>query len=118
MPTPVGHALGGLAVAWVSVGYRSRRARSNVRTGRFTALTVGAAAAAVAPDLDILFHSHRSYTHSAGAMIVLGIGVWLTTRLTAHTTFRSPFSALWLSITIAAAYGSHVVLDWLGKDTA
>ena len=67
MPTPVGHALGGLTAAFLINAFARR-----------PALTVGllaaSAAVAVSPDLDILVGSHRTYTHSVGAVVVVGAG--------------------------------------------
>ena len=100
MPTPLGHALGGLTVAWLSP---ERRARW---------LPVACVAAAMAADLDILIHDHRSYTHSLGAVVVVGAIAWGIARR------KSRPAAAGLGVTIAAAYGTHLVLDWLGKDTA
>ena len=103
MPTPVGHALGGLATAWFS----------NRRPSKL--LLVLCVVAAVAADLDILIQSHRSYTHSVGAAVLVAIVVWGTARWLR----RPPHStAARVALTIAAAYSTHIVLDWLGKDTA
>jgi len=114
MPTPIGHALGGLTVAWLSPGRHSRT------------LVAACVGAAVAADLDILIHDHRSYTHSAGAVIVVGVMVWAIAQLPAFAKApsgeklrpTSSHSAAALGLTIAAAYATHIVLDWLGKDTA
>jgi len=100
MPTPIGHALGGLTVAWLSPGRHSRT------------LVAACVGAAVAADLDILIHDHRSYTHSVGAVIVVGVVAWGLARLKSRPT------AVGVGVTIAAAYATHIVLDWLGKDTA
>ena len=103
MPTPVGHALGGLATAWFS-----HRRPSKL-------LLVLCVVAAVAADLDILIQSHRSYTHSVGAAAMVAVVAWGTARWLrppSHST------ALRVALTIAAAYSTHIVLDWLGKDTA
>ena len=100
MPTPVGHALAGLATAWFS-----RRRPSRL-------LLAACVGAAVAPDLDILIHHHRTYTHSVGAVIVVGVVAWGIARK------KSPQAAAALAVTVAAAYGTHILLDWLGKDTA
>ena len=95
MPTPVGHALAGLTTAWLC---HSRR----VAEGPLIACVV----AAVAPDVDILFHSHRMYAHSIGAVLIVGLVAWLVVR-----NWGAAF-------TIAAAYGTHVLLDWLARDSA
>ena len=57
------------------------------------------------PDIDFLFHSHSTYTHSVGAVLIV-------TALAA-LTIRRPL----LVAACAATYGSHLLLDWLGRDT-
>src|SRR5262245_61707155 len=95
MPTPVGHALAGLATGWFfSVG----------RVGR--GLLLACVLVAMAPDIDILCGSHRTYTHSVGAAFVVGLVGWFL--------FRNLAAALIL----CAACGTHVLLDWLSRDTA
>ena len=105
MPTPVGHALAGLAIA----GIASRR--SALPASHIGAL-VGCA---LAPDLDLVLrfvdgaNHHRGPTHSVGAAILAGlIGAVLT-------RFRFDAPKAWL---ISAAWGSHVLLDYLGVDTS
>lgn len=63
------------------------------------------ALAALAPDLDLLTGSHRGPTHGLGSACVVGLVAYLATR-------RGAFAAA-----TAAAYGSHILLDWLGSDT-
>jgi membrane-bound metal-dependent hydrolase YbcI (DUF457 family) len=109
MPTPIGHALAGLATAWFSPCRRSKTV---------VALCV---AAAIAADLDILIHQHRTFTHSVGAVVIVAVIAWGIARFARTRTFAaSPAkeSGPALVLTIAAAYGTHIVLDWLGKDTA
>jgi membrane-bound metal-dependent hydrolase YbcI (DUF457 family) len=118
MPTPVGHALAGLATAWFSRSVAGTKVRPPPAFG--TKLAVACILAAVAPDVDILVHSHRTYTHSLGAVIVVGVVVWsiqlLTARLKPRATgYGGPLS---VALTVAAAYGTHILLDLLGKDTA
>jgi len=105
MPTPVGHALAGLALA----GLASRR--SALPASHIGAL-VGCA---LAPDFDLVLrfvdgaNHHRGPTHSVGAAILAGlIGAVLT-------RFRFDAPKAWL---ISAAWGSHVLLDYLGVDTS
>jgi membrane-bound metal-dependent hydrolase YbcI (DUF457 family) len=107
MPTPVGHALGGLAVAWFSASI-TRERPSN-------AFVVTCAIAAMAPDLDILVNSHRTYAHSIGAAAIVGAVAWFVRRRKCPPASTSPAFA---ALTIAAAYASHIVLDLLAKDTA
>ena len=58
------------------------------------------------PDVDFLTGFHSAYTHSLGAMLVVGV-------VTAILGFR-PY--LRMGAAVAAVYGSHVLLDWLGTD--
>jgi len=101
MPSPIGHALAGMAVGWVvadPVVPPRRRAVEPVIFG----------AVAVAPDLDLLVGLHRMYAHSIGATLV----VLLVARLTLGP-------GQWrLALAVAAAWGSHLLLDWLGNDTS
>ena len=102
MPSPVGHALGGLAAAF-AVDALARRPR-------LTLPLLGAAAAfAVSPDLDLLAGSHRTYTHSIGGVAMVALACWLVLRVR-HGT--SAGTAL-----LTAAYASHLPLDWFSKDT-
>jgi membrane-bound metal-dependent hydrolase YbcI (DUF457 family) len=55
--------------------------------------------------------SHRTYSHSLGAILAVGMVAWLIAR-------RRTSNAPNVAVAIAAAYGTHVFLDWLGKDTA
>jgi hypothetical protein len=98
------HALGGLAAAFV--------VDSAVRRPQLSpALLVAAAATAVAPDLDLLIGLHRAHTHSLAAVFVVGVTSWLVLRR--RVPYPMPAAAM-----LAAAYGSHLALDWMGKDTS
>src|SRR5262245_10980040 len=104
MPTPAGHAAAGLIVAWF--------AESTVRKPSFAGpLAIGCALAATIADIDILFGSHRTYTHSITAAAIAGIATWMI------LWRRTPLAAR-LGLAVAAAYASHPLLDWLGKDTS
>ena len=102
MPSPVGHALGGLAAAFV-VDALARRPRLTVP------LLGAAVALAVSPDLDLLAGTHRTYTHSIGGAAVVALACWLVLRAR-HGTGAG--TAL-----LTAAYASHLPLDWFSKDT-
>jgi membrane-bound metal-dependent hydrolase YbcI (DUF457 family) len=71
---------------------------------------LAAVAVAMAPDLDLLAGSHRTYTHSIGATAIVAVvcGVVLGRR---HAALSSVLS-------ISAAHSSHVLFDWLGKDSS
>lgn len=110
MPSPVGHALAGIAVGVLAVGPRAlirARAPAAARRPVDTALLaiLPLAVLGVLPDLDLLFGVHSMYTHSVGAvLLVLGLARVVTG------------GWLW-AVAAALAYGSHVLLDWLGNDT-
>ena len=98
MPSPVGHALGGIAAGWRAIPHDARR--RDAVPAAFALALLG-----VAPDLDLLIHRHRGPTHSLGAALIAGILVLIWTR-----------NVRW-GIACAAAWASHVLLDWLGTDT-
>lgn len=101
MPTPIGHALGGLAVGAAIVG----RAQPPWFGIRSSSLLWVWALCGVLPDVDFFVGGHRGVTHTLGAIALVGCGTALLAR-------RRP--ALWLAA--AASYGTHLLLDWLGAD--
>ena len=127
MPSPLGHALGAVAAGWlvggrVWNGYhatvflprpwpvtdalgQTRRAYDVDLTSRGLA-TVLYAAIGVAPDLDLFVGSHSTYTHSVGAVAIAFVAAWAVSK-------RPRVAAA-----IAAAWASHLLLDWLGSDTS
>ena len=143
MPSPVGHALAGVAAAWAADLLPGRRLW---RTGAPTApafssaflsagggaLTLVAAALGVAPDLDLFLAQHRAITHSVGAVaaifIVAGVVTGQVTGKVQSTKYKvqsklevqsETFSVdrvLRVAMICAAAYGSHLLLDWLAVD--
>jgi membrane-bound metal-dependent hydrolase YbcI (DUF457 family) len=71
------------------------------RVGVWVLAAFGAAA-----DLDLAVGDHRGVAHSLGAAVIVGVAVWILTRQ-------------WRWGTAAAlAWGSHVLLDWMGADTS
>ena len=123
MPSPIGHALGGVAAAWTADLVDGRRGERHRLLLLYMAL-------AAAPDLDLLVPgSHRMATHSLFAMLlVFIIAAAVTAQVTprrasrfggqAHLrTSRFGGQARWRTAAMcAAAYGSHLLLDWLGAD--
>ena len=112
MPSPVGHALAGVAVGYL-VGGGAAATRRGPRGGWSPARKLLAdrrvvvfGLLGVLPDIDFLFGVHSTYTHSVGAIVVVGL-LGGFTGLQAGVRVR---------VAAAAAYGSHVVLDWLGSD--
>jgi membrane-bound metal-dependent hydrolase YbcI (DUF457 family) len=109
MPSPVGHALAALAV------YAAASPRHAAWPDRRSlAVAVGAA---LAPDLDLLLrfvdgrNHHQAESHSIGAALLAGLAVGLLARLA-----RWP-RAGWLGALATLAWSSHLLLDYLGRDT-
>jgi len=95
MPSPIGHALGGIASGTLIS-----------RPAGWGHLAIFALAGALA-DVDFLLPiPHRGPTHSLGGTLLV-----LVTALAASSRAR-------FAVAVAAAYGSHVLLDWLGADSS
>jgi membrane-bound metal-dependent hydrolase YbcI (DUF457 family) len=96
MPSPLGHALGGAAVG--------------LMTGRFGPISwripVALGFVACLPDLDLIAGQHSGMTHSIGFAALAGIVTYLGSRSRRY------------ALAAAAAYGSHVLFDYFGLDTA
>jgi LexA-binding, inner membrane-associated putative hydrolase len=65
-------------------------------------------AVAIAPDLDLLFGTHSTYTHSIGAVLIVFA---LTMAVAGVRQWR-------IALGVAAAWASHILLDWVGSDTS
>ena len=104
MPTPIGHALAGVAVAGIGRGLAI--------PPRHVAIL---ALCAAAPDLDLalrLFdgvNHHRGASHSLAAALIVGFAAFLLRK----TGFDLPSAA-----SMGGAWASHVALDYLGLDTS
>jgi membrane-bound metal-dependent hydrolase YbcI (DUF457 family) len=116
MPSPIGHALAGIAVAWgadVVPGSRTSPARTRAMDWYHAAgggLTLACAILAAAPDLDLLFmRFHRTATHSL-------ISIAFVALISAIVAGRLHQPVLRVAAVCAAAWGSHIVLDWLSAD--
>jgi membrane-bound metal-dependent hydrolase YbcI (DUF457 family) len=96
MPSPLGHAVAAVAAGWAV----DRRPATR-------ATTIAFVAAGLVPDLDLLVGSHSTYTHSVGAVGLVFVACWAGTRFTDARRAAA----------LAAAWGSHLLLDWLGNDT-
>lgn len=106
MPSPVAHALAGIATGWIVNPAAAGDRREVVRRSLLFA------AAATAPDLDLLAGAHSGPTHGLGAAMIAGAVVWLCLRLA-----ESPQAARGAAAA-ALAYASHTLLDWLGTDSS
>jgi membrane-bound metal-dependent hydrolase YbcI (DUF457 family) len=117
MPSPLGHAFGGIAVAWLAdLVPRSRAHRPAWDRASFFAraggpFTLVCAGLAAAPDLDLSFVMHRTATHSVTAVALVTIVAAL---VTGQVTRRQ--AVLRIALICGAAYASHLLLDWLGID--
>ena len=104
MSSPVGHALAGYAVGALIAGPADEPGTHKLGTrGRILLFP----ALGCLPDIDFLFGSHSTYTHSIGAVMAVAVA--------AAVAFRLDWR---LVMACAAAYGSHLLLDWLGNDTS
>ena len=99
MPSPIGHGLAGVSVAWLATP----------RAGR--SLAIACALLAASPDIDVLFGSHRGPTHSLAAVVLVSAAAAM------FATARK-LPAARVAAACGLAYASHLVLDWLGKDSA
>jgi membrane-bound metal-dependent hydrolase YbcI (DUF457 family) len=115
MPSPIGHALAGVATAWAADLVPGDRAwRTVPGTGTWYrraggGLTILCATLAAAPDLDLAFTRHRTMTHSIVAALFVGLAAAAVAALVKRPVAR-------VALMCAAAYGSHLLLDWLGVD--
>ena len=104
MPSPLGHALAGVAAGWAVAGPVAPSPRNAVgglwRTG------LAFAVLGMLPDIDLLFGVHSGPTHGLGAAVIVGLAAGAATRRPR------------LALASTAAYASHTLLDWLGSDTS
>jgi inner membrane protein len=106
MPSPVGHALAGVAAGWMVQGTPPFRARTIwIREAAlFGSL-------AVLPDADLLVGAHSGPTHGVGAAILVGLVAFVFWRGTPGVRARG-------ALACTLAYGTHILLDWLGSDSS
>ena len=108
MPSPVGHALGGFALGWLAA--RSSRLPHPLLTA------AAFASLGVVPDFDVLVEgTHRLYTHSVAAVGFVAVLAVVSLRAAGPRGLTSREHTL-LALAAAAAYASHILLDWLGDD--
>ena len=106
-----------LCLAHATAGYLAYEALRPAGPHR-PALLAGAVLMANAPDLDFLpgiligepALYHRGVTHTVGALLVVSVAAWAVARI-----LRSR-SAWWWGLGAAAAYGSHLLVDWMTVD--
>jgi membrane-bound metal-dependent hydrolase YbcI (DUF457 family) len=105
MPSPVGHALAGYAVGTLIAGSKKPDVAGSGRPHVARRMLLFAALACL-PDIDFLFGTHATYTHSVGAILIVAAVLALVLR---------PWT---LVLAGTLAYASHPLLDWLGRDTS
>lgn len=110
MPSPVGHAIAGATIAWALAPHENSQPQR--RFPLVTPLTLLCVGLAVAPDLDLVVQGHRMATHSVLAVAVITI---LIVVVTGKVT-RSQAARRRIVLACAAAYASHIALDWLAVD--
>jgi membrane-bound metal-dependent hydrolase YbcI (DUF457 family) len=114
MPSPVGHVIAGAACGWMVSGaptgprWLDRAWREGALFGMLGAL----------PDIDLLSGRHSGPTHSLGAAVIVAVAALLLSVIAGNRERRSPGMPLSVfSLACFAAYGSHVLLDWLATDS-
>jgi membrane-bound metal-dependent hydrolase YbcI (DUF457 family) len=107
MPSPLGHAIAGVAAGWLVAG-----APRTLRQPKYVKEAALFAALGTLPDVDLLVGMHSGPTHSVGAAALIGAAFFAAV---ARRSFprRGRFALACL-----AAYASHILLDWLGTDTS
>ena len=80
MPSPVGHALGGIAAGWL---VQSRPSSCDGAQRQLTR-TLGFAGLGMAADLDLLVGLHRGPTHSLAAALLVSLLAWVILRRPPH----------------------------------
>lgn len=112
MPSPIGHAIAGIAVGLAcdpEVPQTPRAANASPWPWRFVFLC---ALVAILPDFDLALPKgmHRSFTHSfTAAVFVSSIAVLMTGEVTAKLRRQ-------IGLMVLAAYLTHLLMDYLGVD--
>src|SRR5262245_23013072 len=116
MPSPAGHVLAGVAAAWAvdlipgNRAWRTAPASTAWYWRAGNGLTATCAVLAAAPDLDLMVDRfHRSITHSLAAVAAVGV-------IAAFMAVRAGRPAARVGAMCAAAWATHLLLDWLGVD--
>jgi membrane-bound metal-dependent hydrolase YbcI (DUF457 family) len=112
MPSPLGHALSGLAVAWSVEALTFDRTdvpRSQSSIAQWKEIALVAALIAILPDVDLFLGQHRGWTHSVGGALLAGAFGALYAR-------RRALPLAPTATALALACAAHAVLDWLGTD--
>lgn len=103
--------MGGIAAGWIA---RGNRLGDSKAFGRREAVAFGALGALA--DIDLLFGIHSGPTHGIGAAVLAGTAVWLPGVW--HSSGALGGARIGIALACMLAYGSHILLDWLGTDTS
>src|SRR3954470_21657864 len=108
MPSPIGHLIIGAALGPAITPDKTR-------------MVAWCAVLAAAPDLDLLFPgTHRTVTHSVGAVIAVTVvtivSILVTGKVTGVRPGVRPRVRYLIAVALILAFTSHLVLDWLGAD--
>ena len=121
VPSPIGHALAGAAIAWSFRGASSTGGSTGASTG--WKLPVACAVCAALPDIDLLYMpTHRTATHSVPVAVLLTILAVIVTgwvnpiRDWAGRRFGVGTQTFVVGLACGLAWSSHILLDWLGAD--
>ena len=109
MPSPLGHSLAGLTVGWLSAPAPTAGTRR--LADAFSPFVLWCALVAAIPDADLFIpYFHRTASHSITATaFILIIAVAMTGKVTARAAWQ-------FALVLAAAHGTHLLLDWLSTD--
>ena len=117
MPSPIGHALAGAAIAW------SFRRTPSITSGGGWKLPLACALCAALPDIDLIYMpTHRTATHSVPVAVLLTIVAAAVTgwvnpiRDWPRSRFGVGPHTFVVGLACGLAWSSHVLLDWLGAD--
>ena len=113
MPSPIAHALGGVAVAWVADLLPGRPSAPDLPSQPRAAssrIALTYACLAALPDVDLLLPmTHRTVTHSLTSVVFVGVLMIIAAGVTGKVTTK-------IALTYTAAYASHLLLDWMQAD--
>jgi membrane-bound metal-dependent hydrolase YbcI (DUF457 family) len=115
----VGHFIGGVAAGWLVAGAPDAATKSRTRTRTWWREGLFFGILGALPDFDLIAGQHRGPSHSLTAAVIVGLVVCAVQASRQRTgAVRARADAAFLGAASAAAYASHVLLDWLGTDTS
>jgi membrane-bound metal-dependent hydrolase YbcI (DUF457 family) len=118
MPSPLGHALGAVAVGWAIARPATGRRALGLQVAALAALGTAA-------DLDLLWGRHSQETHSLGAALIAAVAA-LAVRTATEGSYEHSWFVRTLGVRtktatfllVAAVWFSHPLMDALGADSS